>query len=437
MQVLRSGFLSLKDLRCIVVDEADLIFTFGYETEIRELRSYLPQNIQVILMSATLEDTSKVIRRYLVKNADWVRVELPEEAFLPGENQLTQYIISAEDEDKYAILIALFKLRIVRGKTLIFTNSVDRCYKLRLFLEEFGIRAALLNSELPVKSRSHVIDQFNRGLYDYLLATDESQTNHIASNSEGSNKAPKKQRHRDAEYGVSRGIDFQMVSNVINFDFPPTPTLYVHRVGRTARADQMGTALSFVSKAEEGRLADVEALLNPAGAAAAKPGLTDEKNVASSIFRPYQFRLSEVDGFRYRAADVMRHITRKVVREARLKEIKIELLTSERLKGYFQDHIPDLEALRHDKPLKHVAQSHLKDVPDYLVPQSLKALMPGSSQGRKSSMRWKRRNLHTDEKPKPSSSDLKKRLQVKHKQARKRKSQNPLFSFGRKKSKTT
>ncbi|VDQ13672.1 unnamed protein product [Trichobilharzia regenti] len=70
-----------------------------------------------------------------------------------------------------------------------------------------------------------------------------------------------------------------MVSNVINFDFPPTPTLYVHRVGRTARADQMGTALSFVSKTEESLLAEVEALLNPAGAAAAvKPGAVGDKS---------------------------------------------------------------------------------------------------------------------------------------------------------------
>ncbi|CAH8492324.1 unnamed protein product [Schistosoma mattheei] len=403
MKVLRSGILSLKDLRCIVVDEADLIFTFGYEAEIRDLRSYLPPKIQAILMSATLDDTSKVIRRYLVKSADWVRVELPDEAFLPGDSQLTQYIISAEDEDKYAILIALFKLRIVRGKTLIFTNSVDRCYKLRLFLEEFGIRAALLNSELPVKSRSHVIDQFNRGLYDYLLATDESQADHSTSNNEGGKKSLK------------------------NHDVVMLNMVYLE-----------GSIFNWsVIKLEESRLADVEALLNPAGAAAAvKSGVASEKkDFASSIFRPYQFRLSEVDGFRYRAADVMRHITRKVVREARLKEIKLELLNSERLKGYFQDHIPDLEALRHDKPLKHVAQPHLKDVPDYLVPQSLKALMPGSCHSRKATQRWKRRNLHTDDKSNTSFVDLKKRLQIKHKQAKKRKSQNPLFSFGRKKSK--
>lgn len=75
-------------------------------------------------------------------------------------------------------------------------------------------------------------------------------------------------RKKDAEYGVARGIDFQFVSNVINFDFPLTPSFYVHRVGRTARAGQMGTALSFVSLGEEKLLRAVESLLNPAGEAA-------------------------------------------------------------------------------------------------------------------------------------------------------------------------
>lgn len=62
---------------------------------------------------------------------------------------------------------------------------------------------------------------------------------------------------KDSEYGVSRGIDFKLVSNVLNFDFPLTATRYVHRVGRTARADQMGTAISFVNTTEEARLSDV------------------------------------------------------------------------------------------------------------------------------------------------------------------------------------
>ncbi|KAF5404085.1 DEAD/DEAH box helicase [Paragonimus heterotremus] len=445
---LRSDHLCLTSLKHLIVDEADLVFTFGYQSDMQEFRKFFPLHalqassalsfsLQVVLLSATLDDTTKALRRCLVKGGDWVRVELPDEAFLPSDTQLTQYSISAEEDDKYTILIALIKLKLIRGKTLIFTNSVDRCFKLRLFLEEFGIRAALLNSELPVMSRCHAIDQFNRGVYDYLLATDECQPEEKAQSSSGS----KCSKRRDKEYGVSRGIDFQMVSNVINFDFPLTPTFYVHRVGRTARADQMGTALSFVNRTEEKLLTAVEALLNPAGLAASSSqasGASDTK--ASSIFRPYQFRLSEVDGFRYRAMDVLRRITRKVIREARLKEIKLELLNSHRLKGYFEDHTPDLEALRHDKPLVRMAQPHLKDIPEYLVPAPLRALMSGSSGGRRVRNRWKRENLNLGTVEKPRSAGKKKgenqtNLQTKHQLARKRKAQNPLFSFGKKKSK--
>ncbi|KAF7256291.1 hypothetical protein EG68_06877 [Paragonimus skrjabini miyazakii] len=503
---LRSDHLCLASLKHLIVDEADLVFTFGYQDDMQEFKKFFPPRalqasrdfcsfnavfqicstpfifgfsiilpmstvlsfaLQVVLLSATLDDTTKALRRCLVKGGDWVRVELPDEAFLPSDTQLTQYSISAEEDDKYTILIALIKLKLIRGKTLIFTNSVDRCFKLRLFLEEFGIRAALLNSELPVMSRCHAIDQFNRGVYDYLLATDECQPEEKAQSSSGS----KCSKRRDKEYGVSRGIDFQMVSNVINFDFPLTPTFYVHRVGRTARADQMGTALSFVNRTEEKLLTAVEALLNPAGLAASgsqASGASDTK--ASSIFRPYQFRLSEVDGFRYRAMystrdslqqvhlistfyftspiytakrslqDVLRRITRKVVREARLKEIKLELLNSDRLKGYFEDHTPDLEALRHDKPLVRMAQPHLKDIPEYLVPAPLRALMSGSSGGRRVRNRWKRENLNLGTVEKPRSAGKKKsenqtNLQTKHQLARKRKAQNPLFSFGKKKSK--
>ncbi|KAF8561675.1 hypothetical protein P879_08449 [Paragonimus westermani] len=283
-------------------------------------------------------------------------------------------------------------------------------------------------------SRCHAIDQFNRGVYDYLLATDECQPEEKVQSSSGS----KCSKRRDKEYGVSRGIDFQMVSNVINFDFPLTPTFYVHRVGRTARADQMGTALSFVNRTEEKLLTAVEALLNPAGLAASGSQASDVSDTkASSIFRPYQFRLSEVDGFRYRAMDVLRRITRKVVREARLKEIKLELLNSDRLKGYFEDHTPDLEALRHDKPLVRMTQPHLKDIPEYLVPAPLRALMSGSSGGRRMRNRWKRENLNLGTVEKPRSAGKKRsenptNLQTKHQLARKRKAQNPLFSFGKK-----
>ncbi|KAL5967884.1 putative ATP-dependent RNA helicase DDX56 [Taenia solium] len=380
--------LVLDALEHLVVDEADLVFVFGYEKQMQALQTFLPKkSIQVILMSATLDETTSSLRGFL-KLSEWVRIELPEENFLPSESQLAQYVISADESSKYAILISMIQLKLIRGRTIIFTNSIDRCYKLKLFLEEFGVKSVVLNSELPVASRCHTVHQFNRGLYEYLLATDEDDSGRVTNVSKR-NKFMKPVK--DAEYGVSRGIDFKLVSNVLNFDFPLTAKRYVHRVGRTARADQMGTAISFVNSSEESQLSKVANLLLQKEASNPHSDQTN-KSAVDLIFRPYQFRLSEVDGFRYRAMDVAGKITRKRIREARLKEIKLELMNSERLKSYFEDHSADMDALRHDKPLSSSHQAHLKDVPAYMVPQTLQALIRGSNQRVRDRQRYRPAN---------------------------------------------
>lgn len=95
----------------------------------------------------------------------------------------------------------------------------------------------------------------------------------------------------------------------------------------------------------------------------------------ASVFKKYQFRLEEVEPFKYRAQDAWRAVTRIAVREARLKEIKQEILNSEKLKGYFEDNPTDLQVLRHDKSLHTVRiQEHLADVPEYILPPTLKGL---------------------------------------------------------------
>ena len=68
----------------------------------------------------------------------------------------------------------MLKLKLVKGKCLIFVNDLDRCYRLKLFLEQFSIKSCVLNSELPLNSRFHIVQEFNRGVYDYIIATDES-----------------------------------------------------------------------------------------------------------------------------------------------------------------------------------------------------------------------------------------------------------------------
>lgn len=90
--------------------------------------------------------------------------------------------------------------------------------------------------------------------------------------------------------------------------------------------------------------------------------------------------MEEVEPFRYRAKDAWRAITRIAVHEARIKEIKVEIFNSEKLKGFFNENTRDLQVLRHDKPLKTVkVQAHLSHVPEYIVPKALKRIATDSN----------------------------------------------------------
>uniref|UniRef100_A0A665VDH6 Probable ATP-dependent RNA helicase DDX56 n=1 Tax=Echeneis naucrates TaxID=173247 RepID=A0A665VDH6_ECHNA len=344
-------------LEMLVVDEADLLFSFGFEADLKNLLCHLPKIYQSFLMSATFTEDVQALKELLLHNPVTLKLQGSQ---LPDSSQLQQYSIKCEEEDKFLLIFTLLKLRLVQGKTLLFVGTVDRSYRLKLFLEQFGIPACVLNSELPIQSRCHIITQFNQGFYDYIIATDEqSLADPTAAAQAAAGKGKKKKsaekggNSQDKEYGVSRGVDFQNVANVINFDFPTTVESYIHRVGRTARADNSGTALSFISHTEMDILSEVEETL------------TGENG--ESFLKPYEFKMEEIEGFRYRCRDAMRMVTKQAVKEARLKEIKQELLNSEKLKTYFEDNPRDLQLLRHDKDLHPaVVQPHLKNIPEYL-----------------------------------------------------------------------
>lgn len=376
---IKAGNLDLRQsLELLIIDEADLLFSFGYEDDVRGILSNLPKIYQAFLMSATLSEDVRALKRMVLHNAVILKLE---ESQLPEASQLTQYHIKCEEQDKFTLVYALMKLNLLRGKSIIFVNEVNRCYKLKLFLEQFAIPACVLNSELPVNSRCHIVNQFNEGLYDIIIASDENLLMDPKTKPlDPEKKKDKKRKKKDKEYGVSRGIDFQNVSNVINFDFPCDVDTYIHRVGRTARGDNQGSALSFVSVKDMDLLVEVEKTLSESG--------TEE----DSVFKPYNFKMDEIDGFRYRAKDAMRMVTKTAIREARLKEIKQEMLASNKLKTYFEDNPRDLQVLRHDKSLHTVkVQKHLKNVPDYLVPQTLRHMRgmsdkPGKSKARRKNM---------------------------------------------------
>uniref|UniRef100_A0A8C3A9W1 Probable ATP-dependent RNA helicase DDX56 n=1 Tax=Cyclopterus lumpus TaxID=8103 RepID=A0A8C3A9W1_CYCLU len=367
-------------LEMLVVDEADLLFSFGFEADLKSLLCHLPKIYQSFLMSATLTEDVQALKELLLHNPVILKLQGSQ---LPDSSQLQQYSIKCGEEEKFLLVYTLLKLRLVRGKTLVFVGAVERSYRLKLFLEQFGIPSCVLNSELPVQSRCHIITQFNQGFYDYIIATDEESLADPAAALQAAGKGKKKKKKK--EYGVSRGVDFQNVANVVNFDFPLTAESYIHRVGRTARADNPGTALSFIAPTEHSLLEEVEEALtggesDPCSRLHVKcPLLLDN---AGTGLKPYEFKMEEIEGFRYRCRDAMRSVTKQAVKEARLKEIKQELLNSEKLKTYFEDNPRDLQLLRHDKDLHPaVVKPHLRNVPEYLSKSRSRRPLPETLKG--------------------------------------------------------
>lgn len=441
--------LDLAHLESLVIDEADLILSYGHSSEdIQAILSggsewSLPTMYQSFLMSATLTGEVDELKGVVLRNP--VTIKLSDAASSASTSSsstssaLSQYVIHTTEDDKFLLIYVLLKLRLVKGKVLIFVNDTDRGYRVKLFLEKFGIRAGVLNAELPFNSRYHAVQEFNRGVFQYLIATDESGLEGVEQDSDdegdeenqaaastalmstqpdggdmdevegqegdaedaepeasasttgqkrkhsaisappasSSKKRKSKTSFKTAEYGVTRGIDFVDVACVLNFDLPASSRSYVHRVGRTARAGRSGMSLSFVvPKAQWGpkHQHGLDTSL--------KSARRDEKiwkriekgqraaGVANESLKEYRFDMQQVEGFRYRMEDGLRSVTRAAVREARIKELKNEVLNSEKLKAHFEDNPRDLAFLKHDKPLHPSRiQPHMKHVPSYLMPR--------------------------------------------------------------------
>ena len=388
---IRVGDVDLKtSLETLVVDEADLVLSFGYANDISEIMKSLPKICQGFLMSATLSPELNSLKKIVLHSP--VVLKLEQEEADQSAGQLTQFYLQTPKKDKNLVIYVFLKLGLLKGKGIFFVNTTDGGYRLKLLLEQFHIRSSVLNAELPFRSRLNIIEQFNVGNFDYLIATDES-TDAVDTDEEGSDSEDddgkeelKQQRgkKKDAEYGVSRGLDFRHVSFVLNVDFPPSPRSYAHRVGRTARGGAKGVALSLVeleSTKQHDILAAVQEdqpKISVAGAVtdtfqAVAAGEVGVKPTEQSQPSPLDFNLHEIEGFRYRVEDVSRAVTRTAVKETRAAELRAEILNSDRLQSHFEENPADLQLLRHDRVATHVSkvQDHLKHVPKYLLPRGM------------------------------------------------------------------
>lgn len=275
----------------------------------------------------------------------------------------------------------------VKGKCIIFVDDIDRCYRLKLFFEQFGIRSCILNSELPVNSRIHVVEEFNRNVYDIIIASDEKEIlgnegkaeeeqaedveeDEDAEAESKKDKSKKKRKNQDPEYGVSRGIDFKNVAAVINFDLPTSASSYTHRIGRTARGGQSGMAMSFVVPKELYRKHIPTSIASAEKDEKVLARIMKQQAKKGKEIKPYNFDPEQVDSFRYRMNDALRAVTKVAIREARTRELRQELLKSDKLKRYFEENPNEISHLRHDGELRTARQqAHLKHIPDYLLPK--------------------------------------------------------------------
>lgn len=344
-------------------------------------------------MSATLSPELNSLKKVVLHSPVVLKLENEEANKNNDGGHLTQFHLGLPRKDKNLVIYVFLKLGLLKGKGIFFVNSTDGGYRLKLFLEQFHIRSSVLNAELPFRSRLNIIEQFNVGNFDYLIATDEStdaadgdddesesgdENDDIDDDDDDDDQQAKKGKKKDDEYGVSRGLDFRDVSFVLNVDFPPSSRSYAHRVGRTARGGAKGVALSLIDKDSYEQhevlqaVQDDQPKISNVGAATdtlqSTTGSTDPAIGGASFEQcqpsPLDFDLREIEGFRYRVEDVSRAVTKAAIKEARAAELKAEILNSDRLQSHFEENPTDLQLLRHDRLATHVSkvQDHLKYV---------------------------------------------------------------------------
>lgn len=216
IDLLNENALTLKAVKTLVLDEADQMLDMGFLPDIKRIIRNLPENRQSLVFSATMPEEI----RSLVKNILHQPVKAHINHTLPAP-RILHGRINVQKEERTALLKKLFSVNGM-ASTLVFTRTKHKAKRLAVQLKRSGFSAVSLQGNLSQNQRRKAMDGFRKGTFKILVATD------IAA----------------------RGIDVSGVSHVINYDLPDTVETYIHRTGRTGRADRSGQAYTFVSAAD-------------------------------------------------------------------------------------------------------------------------------------------------------------------------------------------
>jgi len=226
---LSRGSMSLNDIRYVVLDEADRMLDIGFRPDIERILKRCPLGRQTLLMSATVPDTiKKLVNRYMT---DPVHLQMTPEVMTVDKIRQSYFTVDANK--KFELLLKVIEREKPR-QCLIFVERKRWADNLYSDLKRKVHAAAVIHGDLPQSQRERIMAAFRTGDIKFLIATDV----------------------------MSRGIDVDDLSHVINFNLPVDIESYVHRIGRTGRIGKDGIAISFVLPEEGGLLTDIEMMIN-------------------------------------------------------------------------------------------------------------------------------------------------------------------------------